>query len=185
MRSSISLSMTGQVAIYVRAPEIDSAIRWAYMLLPLLLPPVMKMIFAIQLDLLLRLPYFIQSRYSERYCLPISPCLRSNNFLAIRIIKNPRTILLIRGCRFPSTVIPPLPLPRTGQNYVCSAGRSSDFRLSLLAAPSHPWRKVATAVFVPGYSGGPVADFHQPSLTPLRVTCVGCMRNTRMRSLSR
>jgi len=47
-------------------------------------------------------------------------------------------------------------------------GRCSDWRITLLAAPSHhvfslspnTWQW-ALAAFVPDYSGGPVLDFHE------------------------
>jgi len=44
----------------------------------------------------------------------------------------------------------------------CFSGRSSDFRIILLVAPSHPmYRQWRCATFVPGYSGGPVPVLHR------------------------
>jgi hypothetical protein len=39
--------------------------------------------------------------------------------------------------------------------------RYSDFRIILLAAPSHPFGQWHVAVFVPGYGGGSVTDFNR------------------------
>ena len=47
------------------------------------------------------------------------------------------------------------------------SGRSSDFRINLLAASSRSIWPVSIAAVVPGYSGGPVPDFHEvPVLCP-------------------
>ena len=40
-------------------------------------------------------------------------------------------------------------------------GRSSGYRIDLLAAPSQAERSVAIAVFVPGYSGGTATESHR------------------------
>jgi hypothetical protein len=41
-------------------------------------------------------------------------------------------------------------------------GRSSDFRINLLAAPSHSsMEQWSMAEFVTGYSGGTATDFHR------------------------
>ena len=41
----------------------------------------------------------------------------------------------------------------------------SDFQLNLLTATSHPRGQCLLAVFVPGYGGGTVTDFHRASNT--------------------
>jgi len=57
--------------------------------------------------------------------------------------------------------------------YCLSPGRSSDFRIFLLTAPSLQafvvW-KWHSAAFVPGHSGGPVPDFHRFPLRQRRNT---------------
>lgn len=41
----------------------------------------------------------------------------------------------------------------------------SDFQINLLTATSHPFGQCLTAVFVLGYGGGTVTDFHRASNT--------------------
>ena len=42
------------------------------------------------------------------------------------------------------------------------SGRFSDFRITLLAAPSQPSHMASGfAAFVPDYSGGPILDFNE------------------------
>ena len=45
-------------------------------------------------------------------------------------------------------------------------GRSSGFRIGLLAAPSRTSSSVASAAFVPGYSGGTATDSHRLPYSP-------------------
>jgi hypothetical protein len=52
--------------------------------------------------------------------------------------------------------------PPVTLNCLCSPGRSSDFRIILLTAPSRMLKSSDIfAAFVPDYSGGPVLDFHE------------------------
>src|SRR3990172_8147399 len=50
---------------------------------------------------------------------------------------------------------------------IASTGRSSGFRIFLLAAPSRLYRQWQIAAFVPGYSGGTSTDSHRLPLQPL------------------
>jgi len=57
--------------------------------------------------------------------------------------------------------------PRKSRSQHRRLGRSSGFRIVLLAAPSRerrpdgPWLAVVMAAFVPGYSGGTATDLHR------------------------
>jgi len=47
-----------------------------------------------------------------------------------------------------------------GESHVIFSGRSSDFRIILLTAPSQPLASDNLAAFVLEYSGGPVPESH-------------------------
>ena len=72
---------------------------------------------------------------------------------------------MIRGCPCLSTYLRVFPLSM--EKYYECAGRSSDSRFILPAAPSQPFGPVASCSFHPGYSGGPVSGLHGVPFSPL------------------
>lgn len=63
--------------------------------------------------------------------------------------------------------INPIPRGFSNERYT---GRSSDFRINLLAVPSHPSGQWQLTAFVLGYSGGTVTDSHRLPLQLFRAT---------------
>jgi hypothetical protein len=84
-----------------------------------------------------------------------------HNRRTIMARKKPESIPSIRDIPFLSKIGHASQIrPRGCDLFFCS-GRSSDFRIVLPAAPSQPIGQWCLAAFVPGYSGGPVPDFHR------------------------